>query len=325
MTILPIKHLAVLIPARNEAGSLKTLLPELDDALRYSGAQRASVYIFDDASSDGTAEVVKGASLTSAQLFLLQSRVRVGKAFGLQQAMRSALEAGADGLLMMDGDGQDNPAHIREIVAALDSGTDLVNARRLNREHSAGKRLSSRAFNASVRLITGLKVWDINSGMKGFSRRAAEQLAPYLYGELHRVLLVIAVSLGFTVGEVAVTNRPRTAGSSKYGITRGWKGLLDLVTVQFLIRFRSRPGHFFSGVGAVLVFTAFIAWALSFFALATGDEWEPMLYFLLPTLVILGIVLISIGFLSELVLFLSQGPPTQVVDLTRVQTSRRRR
>jgi hypothetical protein len=101
--------------------------------------------------------------------------------------------------------------------------------------------------------------------------------------------------------------------------------LLDLVTVQFLIRFRSRPGHFFSGVGAALVFTTLIAWALSFIALATGDEWEPMLYFLLPTLIIFGIVLISIGFLSELVLFLSQGQPTQVVDLTRVQTSKPRR
>lgn len=317
-----IKHLALCIPAHDEAGSLEVLLPELDDVIENLAPLRVSLFVFDDASTDATAQVLERASFRTAELFSLRSRVRVGKASGLQLAMRSALEAGADGLLMLDADGQDDPAFIPEILAVLNSGIDLVNARRVNREHPISKRLSSRAFNAAVRSVTGLKVWDINSGMKGFSRRAAEDLAPFLYGELHRVLLVMGVWLGLSVGEVSVVNRPRIAGRSKYGFARGWRGLFDLITIRFLLRYHARPGHFFSGIGAALLSTGLAGSAFSFLAEATGTQWVPMAYVLLASLAVSGVVLISIGFLSELMLFLSRTPPSRVVDTVRMPSPR---
>ena len=317
-----IRHFALCIPAHNEAGSLEVLLPELDDVIKNLAPLRVSLFVFDDASTDATAQVLERASFRTAQVFLLRSRVRVGKATGLRLAMQSALEAGADGLLMLDADGQDAPAFIAEILAVLNSGIDLVNARRVNREHSFSKRLSSRAFNATVRSVTGLKVWDINSGMKGFSRRAAENLAPFLYGELHRVLVVVGVWLGLSVGEVSVVNRPRIAGRSKYGSARGWRGLIDLLTIVFLLRYQARPGHFFSGIGAALLSTGLAGSAFSFLAEATGAERLPMVYFVLASLTVSGVALISIGLLSELMLFLSRTPPVRVVDTVRMPSSR---
>lgn len=317
-----IQYLALCLPARDEAGSLEVLLPELDDVIENLAPLRVSLFVFDDASTDATAQVLERANFTTAELVLLRSRVQVGKAAGLQRAMRSALEAGADGILMLDADGQDDPAFIPEILAALNSGFDLVNARRVNREHPMSKRLSSRAFNATVRAVTGLKVWDINSGMKGFSRRAAEDVAPFLYGELHRVLLVIAVWLGFSVGEVSVVNRARIAGHSKYGFARGWRGLLDLVTIRFLLRYHARPGHFFSGIGAALLLTGLATWAFLFSVGALGAEWARAAQFLLAMLAVSGVLLISIGFLSELMLFLAKTPPIRVVDNIRLPPAR---
>lgn len=314
-----IRHLAICLPARDEADSLRTLLPELDGELAKLGVKGFSVFVFDDGSRDGTADVVRSARLSNAEVVLFHSLVRVGKAAGLQCCVSAALEEGAEAIVMMDADGQDNPAGIRDILARLESGLDLVNGRRKNRAHGLGKKISSRAFNAAVRLVSGEQIWDVNSGLKGFSRRGAENLLPYFYGELHRVLVIIAVWLGLSVGEVLVTNRPRFSGRTKYGAARGWRGLFDLVTIQFLRRYHSRPGHFFSGSGLFLAWLGILLFGLGFFSAITGGFFSALLWSG-AVLVGFGFVFVSFGFLAELMVFLSKAPATMVPTVARVGT-----
>jgi glycosyltransferase involved in cell wall biosynthesis len=311
------QHLAICLPAHCEAESLVSLLPELDASLGNLGVKRVTVFVFDDGSQDGTVEVVRSARMRHAEIFLIQSLVRVGKASGLHDCFTEALASGADAVVMMDADGQDDPAFIRSLLTQLKAGIDVVNGRRTNRAHGIGKRLSSRAFNAAVRLVSRKKVWDVNSGFKGFSRRGAEALIPYLYGELHRVVIVIALRLGLSVGEVPVLNRPRFAGTTKYGLARGWRGLLDLVTIRFLLRYRNRPGHFFSGVGLVLVALGALLSGLGFASSVTGGLFGFLVWGGV-TLGGFGWMFVCFAFVSELMLFLSKAPVGSVTTVTRV-------
>jgi glycosyltransferase involved in cell wall biosynthesis len=312
MSITANTHLAICIPAHNEAQNLLLLLPEIDHVVAGLGLRRVSVFVFDDGSRDGTVGLVGKLPMKNAEAIIIRSSVRVGKASGLKHCIDSALELEADALVMMDADGQDDPLYLADLLAELKSGADVVNGRRTNRAHGLGKRLSSRAFNGAVRLISGEKLWDINSGLKAFSRRGAQALTPYFYGELHRVILVVATWLGLQVAEVPVVNRPRVSGRTKYGPARGWRGLFDLVTIQFLRRYHSRPGHLFSGVGSSLLGVGIALALLGGLSAYQAGGYSVLLWAGVTTGGF-GLMLISFGFISELMLFLSKNPVTSVV------------
>lgn len=306
---------AICIPAKNERENLTELLKEIDSALNHPLVGEALVVIFDDGSDDETFEHMKSIGFSQFELRVLHSIVSLGKSAALQHAIDEALALDSDVVVMMDGDCQDNPSELPDFLESLRDGHEVVNGRRANREHGRVKRLSSRAFNAAVRQLTGLRFWDINSGYKAFSRSAATALRPYFYGELHRVILVIAVWLGLKVGEVRVVNRPRKNGKSHYGITRAWRGFFDMVTIQFLRRYHARPGHFFSGIGSLLLILGAAVFSGHFLSRMGIDTWfaEPMWAGLAVGSAALGAVFISLGFLGELVVFSSRAPATAVV------------
>ncbi len=316
---------AICLPAFNERENLVPLLEEISAAISVLDG-RSLVIVADDGSTDGTTEMLKGRSFSGFDLVVIHSRVRVGKAAALKKAIHTALSRDASQIVMMDADGQDDPRYVKDLFEELSSGADLVNGRRANRAHGKGRRFSSRLFNAAVRRLTNIQMWDINSGFKGFSERGAVALLPYLYGELHRVIMVIAVWLGLSVKDIKVQNRPRTSGESKYGLARGWRGLFDLITIQFLRRYHSRPGHFFSGIGAFLLATGFVVFVLGFFPYINGDAFPPGSYF--PWIgfsaIAFGVVFVSFGFISELMLFLSKNPLTSVVSIHESHATKKR-
>lgn len=315
MAVSRARKVAVCLPALNELPSLLILIPEIDEVVRRELLGEVSVYLFDDGSTDGTYEELVSRAYPGISLVVLRSSVRLGKAVALSHLFRKALKEKSNFLVMMDADCQDDPQYIPEILELLEAGADVVNARRSNRAHHGAKRLSSRLFNGFVRTITGVKLWDINSGFKGFSRRGAKVLMPYFYGELHRSILIIAAWVGLAIDEVKVVNRPRSHGESKYGFARSWRGLFDLVTVQFLRRYHNRPGHFFSGVGALLILIglAFLVPGLIVGAGGSLDGWLAYLPWAGLSSIAFGVITIGLGFLAELMLFLSKRPVTTVI------------
>ena len=311
-----ILRVAVCLPAHNESASLPSLMDDIEDLAKSWANVALTVIVFDDGSQDGTQEFLESYSGQHFSLLGLRSLARVGKTLGLSYAFAKAKEEGAQYVFMMDADGQDDPQFLPEMLEELRGGADVVNGRRINRQHHWSKRQASRVFNGLVRLITGVDAFDINSGLKGFSREVLDYLDAYLYGELHRVLLVIAVWSGFRVSEVRVTNRPRTAGHTKYGLARGWRGIFDLVTTQFLYRYQSRPGHLFSGIGLVFLTgsAAFVAAGSLFISdgVSSLQGWIAIAFVCLG----FGIVSLGLGFLSELTLFLSRNPRRHVYVIT---------
>ena len=299
---------ALCLPARNEWQSLQQLLPEIAAVNEKWDSVDLHVVVFDDGSTDGTSSHLGEYPSSSFSLSVVRSSSSVGKTAALAGAFRYARDAGADYIFMMDADGQDDPGYLPEMLATLMSGAEVVNGRRSNRKHSFSKRQSSRLFNGLVRAMTGMSVLDVNSGLKGFTRATAEYLDSYLYGELHRVILVVASWAGFRMSEVRVVNRERTAGTTHYGIARGWRGIFDLLTLQALRSYQSRPGHLFSGLGAVFVVAGVLVALGGFvFTPLAGSSISGWIAVVLIA-VGFGVVLVGLGFIAELVLFLSRNP-----------------
>ena len=315
---------ALCLPARNELQSLQLLLPDIAAVNEKWDSVDLHVVVFDDGSTDGTASHLGEYPSSGFTLSVVRSPSPVGKTPALAGSFRYARDAGADYIFMMDADGQDDPRYLPEMLEKLMSGAEVVNGRRSNRKHSFAKRQSSRMFNGLVRAITGLPLLDVNSGLKGFTRAAAEYLDSYLYGELHRVLLVVASWAGFRIGEVRVVNRERTAGTSHYGVARGWRGIFDLFTLKVLRRYQSRPGHLFSGLGAVFLAGGVLAGGVLavlggfVFTPAAGDSLAGWIAVVLIAVGI-GLVLLGLGFIAELVLFLSRNPTSRLELVVRPQ------
>lgn len=315
MEIPVILNVAVCLPARDEKENLDLLLDELSDALKDPIIGKALVVVFDDASRADLGAQLRARRFDSFELVVIRSSVSIGKSAALHHAFSEALREDIDAVVMMDADWQDDPHYIPAMMHELIKGNDVVNGRRVNRQHPWAKRVSSKAFNATVRRVTRVPMSDINSGYKAMSRSGALALMPYLYGELHRVILVVAIWIGLHVGEVRVVNRPRRFGKTKYGVARAWRGILDMWTIQFLRRYHARPGHFFSGTGLALIagsalflLAGWVGPGLGFAAASSGlltdVAFRAMFY---------GAILVSIGFLAELILFLSKGAPTVAI------------
>ena len=152
--------------------------------------------------------------------------------------------------MTIDGDLQDDPAEIPRLLAKLDEGFDLVSGWKTKRRDPLSRRVPSRIFNSVSGRMSGLRLHDLNCGLKAYRAEVLDGLR--IYGELHRFIPVLAHYRGFRVAEVPVNHRPREHGRSRYGMERYVRGFLDLLTVTFMGRYRHRPLHLFGGLGLVL-------------------------------------------------------------------------
>jgi dolichol-phosphate mannosyltransferase len=301
-------QISVVIPAFDEAESLPGLLarlvPELE-ALTTS----AEVIVVDDGSRDGTAEAVRALALPGVHV----ERLRVNR--GKSAALRTGLGlAKGDVIVLMDADGQDDPAELPRLVAALDDDElDLVTGRRAHRNDRAAKRVPSRLYNWATARVTGVPGRDFNSGFKAMRRDVARDLD--LYGELHRYIPVLASWAGYRTGEVDVTHHPRAEGQSKFGAERFWRGLLDLVTVKFLTTYTARPFHLFGGIAALsgLVGSGLLAWMLVLRISGETIGTRPALLAGV-LLVVVAVQLASLGLIAELLVHLRRAGPLDERD-----------
>lgn len=250
-------QISVVIPAYDEADSLPGLLKQLAVTLP-EVAPTWEVVVVDDGSTDGTADAVTALDLPGVHVERL--RVNQGKSAALRRGLQIAT---GEVVVLMDADGQDDPAELSRLVDALeDQDLDLVTGRRATRNDRAAKRLPSRLYNWTTSKVTGVPGRDFNSGFKAMRRDVADAID--LYGELHRYIPVLATWAGFRTGELDVTHHPRAGGKSKFGAERFWRGMLDLITVKFLVTYNARPFHLFGGIAAVVgaIGTLLLGWML---------------------------------------------------------------
>jgi glycosyltransferase involved in cell wall biosynthesis len=290
-------ELSVLIPAFNEVENLASVIPELCDVL-HSSAKSFEVIVIDDGSTDGTRGLMH--TLSIPELRYIRFRRNSGKAAALAAGLARAK---GEVVAFMDADGQDDPNEIPKLVSALDADVDLVSGRRAVRHDRFVKRWTSRIYNRTTAIVTGITARDMNTGLKVMRRVVAQNLE--LYGELHRYVPVLAAWSGFRSAEVDIVHRSRISGNSKYGPARFVRGMLDLLTVKFLTTYTGRPLHLFGVIGGVLGVggASLLAWMtfLRFTGERVGDRPALLVGVLL---VVVAVQMISLGLLAELIVSL---------------------
>ena len=288
--------ISVVVPVHNEERSVALLLDELGSALDGIGRPWEAIFV-DDGSTDGTFSALTRLHAASDNVRIVRLRRNFGKAAALQAGFE---EARGDVIVTIDGDLQDDPAEIPRLLAKLDEGFDLVSGWKTKRRDPLSRRIPSRIFNAVSGRMSGLRLHDLNCGLKAYRAEVLRGLR--LYGELHRFVPVLAHYRGFRVAEVPVNHRPREHGRSRYGMERYVRGFLDLLTVTFMGRYRHRPLHLFGSLGLVLSVLGGVVLAyLTVLKLGGQAIGHRPLLTLGVLLVVVGIQLLSLGLLSELI------------------------
>jgi len=306
MTITTDSICAVL-PAYNEAANLPDVIGELTHQLATHFTEWR-VLIVDDGSTDGTAELLAELESEHPQLSHIHVRTNRGKSNALRVAFENIHD---DLIVLLDADGQDDPSELGALLESLYAGHDLVIGRRADRQDRFVKRLTSQAYNRATAMISGVSGTDFNSGFKLMRRAVADELN--LYGELHRYIPVLAAWAGFHVTEVDVNHRNRLHGTSKFGRSRFWRGMLDLLTVKFLTTYDRRPFHLIGGSGLAVGAVGFslMVWMLIERLSGNAVGSRPALLAGV-TLFLVGVQLISVGLLAELLVHLhhqQRNPP----------------
>ncbi|MGH7541057.1 MAG: glycosyltransferase family 2 protein [Gemmatimonadota bacterium] len=288
--------ISVVVPLFDEEHTLDALYRELTDALDGRGEPWEVIFV-DDGSTDGSLAALTRLHDVSTNVVVVHLRRNFGKAAALQAGF---LEARGDIVVTIDADLQDDPAEINQLLAKLDEGFDLVSGWKTRRNDPWTRRALSRLFNWATAVVSGVRLHDVNCGLKAY--RAEVLAGMRIYGELHRFIPVLASYRGFRIAEVAVNHRPRAHGKSRYGLSRYLRGFFDLLSVTFMGRYRHRPLHLFGGVGLAMGTVGFVLLAYLTLLWFTGEGigHRPLLT-LGVLLIVVGIQLVSLGLLSELI------------------------
>ena len=288
--------ISVVVPLLNEEHSLEALYREIADALD-SQNQPFEVVFVDDGSTDGSMEVLTRLNAETTNVVVIHLRRNFGKAAALKAGF---LEARGDIIVTIDADLQDDPAEISQLLAKLDEGFDLVSGWKTRRNDPLTRRLFSRLFNWTTGVVSGVRLHDVNCGLKAYRAEVLQGMR--LYGELHRFIPVLASYRGFRVAEIPVNHRARQHGRSRYGPERYLRGFFDLLSVTFMGRYRQRPLHLFGGLGVLMGAVGFVVLlyltVIWFWGAGIGNR--PLLT-LGVLLMVVGIQLVSLGLLSELI------------------------
>ena len=288
--------ISVVVPVRNEEDNVGELLAELTSALTPTAQAWEAVFV-DDGSTDATFAALTRLHAAHGNVRVVRLRRNFGKAAALAAGFA---EATGDQIVTIDGDLQDDPAEIPRLLAKLDEGFDLVSGWKTKRRDPITRRIPSKIFNAVAGKVSGVRLHDMNCGLKAYRAEVVEGMQ--LYGELHRYIPVLAHYRGYRVTELPVNHRPREHGRSRYGPERYLRGFLDLLTVVFVGRYRHRPLHLFGGFGLALLAGGIAILGYLTVVKITGAAigGRPLLT-LGVLLVVVGMQFLSLGLLTELI------------------------
>lgn len=289
-------NLSVIVPLFNEQDSLEELYRRLKEVLTSRIPSHEIIFV-DDGSQDRSFEILEKLAAQDKAVKVVRFQKNYGKSAALCMGFRLAK---GEIVATLDADLQDDPSEIPKLLDKLDEGCDLISGWKRKRRDPLSKTIPSRIFNFVISLFSGLRIHDINCGLKVYRRAVTQNLHPY--GELHRFLPLLAHLDGFRVGEVVVEHHPRKYGRSKFGPSRFLSGFFDLITVLFLSRYMRKPLHLFGIVGLLSFLAGFVI-SLYLTILRLSGQWisnRPLL-FLGILLLILGVQFISIGLIGEMI------------------------
>lgn len=298
--------LSIVISLFNEEESLPELVQWIDSSLTPKGFS-FEIIMVDDGSTDGSWRVINELKVQYDMIRAIRFRRNYGKSAALYCGFEAAC---GEIVVTMDADLQDNPEEIPEMVRMIrEDGYDLVSGWKKKRyDNVATKNLPSKLYNATARKVTGIKLHDMNCGLKAYRKEVVKHIE--VYGEMHRFIPYLAKNAGFgNIGEKVVLHQARKYGKSKFGLDRFIHGFLDLLSIWFLQKFGKKPMYLFGG-GGTLMFLAGIVitiWLIvkKLVAQANGHIFRAVtdqpLFYLALLAVIIGVQLFLTGFLAELV------------------------
>ena len=288
--------ISIIIPVFNESESIVFLI---DEVLGVMAANKLNfeLIVVNDGSKDDTHQVLKQLTLKVTELSVICLR----KNYGQTAAMAAGFDnSKGDIVITLDGDLQNDPKDIPKLISEINNGYDLICGWRFDRKDKLiNRKIPSKIANKLIAKVTGLKLHDYGCSLKAFKKEIIDDIK--LYGELHRFLPVLANIEGARIKEIKVNHRSRKYGSSKYGIDRTFRVLMDLLTVWFMTKFLTRPMYGFGFVGIISIMASFAMSTYLITKKIMGEDIgnRPLLMFSL-ILGIAGVQLFSFGLLSEL-------------------------
>ena len=313
--------LSIIIPLYNEAESLPELREWIDRSLKDFSYE---IIFVDDGSTDGSWDVVRGLCGPSTGPSTSPSTssgtvgrdgnvrgIRFRRNYGKSAALYEGFAAAKGGIVVtMDADLQDSPEEIPEMVRMIrEEGYDLVSGWKQHRKDNAiTKNIPSKLYNWTAGKVTGIKLHDMNCGLKAYKAEVVKNIE--VYGEMHRYIPYLAKNAGFgRIGEKPVHHQKRKYGKSKFGMDRFMHGMLDLMSLWFLSRFGGRPMHFFGTSGILMFLTGFVmtVWiiAAKLIHQAQGVRFRAVtdqpLFYLALLAIVLGVMFFLAGFVGEMI------------------------
>ncbi len=296
---------SIVVPVYNEEECIEPLCSRLHESL--SGLDRSyEIILVDDGSTDGTWDLLK----TCAEKYPHYRLIRFRRNFGQTAAMSAGFHhARGDIVVTLDADLQNDPDDIPKLLEKLNENYDVVSGwRRDRKDPFINRRLPSIIANGLISWITGVKLHDYGCTLKAYRRDILQDV--HLYGEMHRFIPALVSWVGGRVGEVEVRHQARQFGQSKYGISRTFRVILDLITVKFLLRYSMGPMQMFGKIGSVfavpglIIFAVMLSGHFSFLLFGTVFASElvkrPIWVMSAVMLVFLGMQFISMGLLAEI-------------------------
>jgi glycosyltransferase involved in cell wall biosynthesis len=297
---VPLPAVSVVIPGLNEADSLPELARRVHESLSPLGSYE--LIFVDDGSTDDTWQRI----LELHQQYPSVRGLRLRRNFGKGMALKAGFKLSrAPVLVMMDADLQDDPDDLPRFLDKVAEGFDVVVGWKVQRKDPFNRRMLSRIFNGTVSRLTEVELHDMNCGFKAYRREVIETVP--IYGDLFRFIPALASAQGFRIGEIPVKHHSRQYGKSRYGLERVLRGLFDLLSVLFLIRYARRPMHLFGLVGLALGFGGLLinGYLSLLWLRGIGIGGRPLLLLgVLMTLI--GVQFVSLGLLGEFLTYQGQ-------------------
>ena len=298
--------ISIIVPLLNERESLPELVSRIDSVMK-DGGFSYEIIMVDDGSDDGSWDEILRLAGSNPSVHGIRFRRNYGKSAALYCGFA---RAAGEVVVTMDADLQDFPEEVPEMYRMIkEEGWDIVSGWKQHRKDNAlTKNLPSKLYNATARSITGLKLHDMNCGLKAYRSEVVKNIE--VYGEMHRYIPYLAKNAGFTkITEKPTQHAKRKFGKSKFGMSRFVNGFLDLLSLWFLSTFGKKPMHFFgySGIFTFLVGFVMAIWIIveKLVAQGRGEAFRPVteqpLFFLALLAIVIGVLFFLAGFLGEMI------------------------